>query len=94
MVVPIVHLNGTSEEGLTAPMETAYAALSNAYDKMKQCAPNGRDYYPLAEGMLQLATGEHFARLKKIHALMNELEQLIGYIRERKCGIVASPWEE
>lgn len=76
MIAPTIHLNGTSRESLLEALETAYRKLGEAYDALKQTAPNGRDYYPQGPNAIGQATSEHFARLKRIDEVRDELEAL------------------
>lgn len=80
MQVPDVHLNGTSKDGLTAPLIAAYDALQLTFDIMKKAAPNQRDYYTLGPVAWDNAVREHDARLKRIDDTMNEIDVLIGRI--------------
>ena len=79
LVVPRVHLNGTSRRELTEQIENAYSALGVAYDAMRGMAPNGRDYYVYNDGMatLRKAEDQHRARLVAIEGLRRELEMMI-----------------
>ncbi len=74
LVLPIVHLNGTSKQELLEQRETAYAAVQTALDALRGMSPNGRDYYPVP-GRLELALEQHTRRMKTLTDLMKELEQ-------------------
>lgn len=82
LAVPTVHLNGTSREMLVKELETAYDALGAAYEAMRECGPNGRDYYPQGPGALERAIRQHFDRLSRVDSVRSELEALIGKISE------------
>lgn len=43
--IPIVHLNGSGVDNLTAPLERAYEVACELGDALRACNPNGRDYY-------------------------------------------------
>ena len=45
MMVPTVHLNGTSKCELMRQVMGARIALHTAIDALQQACPNGRDYY-------------------------------------------------
>lgn len=77
---PTIHLNGTSPESLIEDLEKAGVAIEAAYDALKRCAPNGRDYYPQGPGELEKAAGEHMARLRKLDELQNDISTLIEAI--------------
>lgn len=72
LVLPIVHLNGTSKSQLLDDREAVYYALGQAYDALKQMGPNGRDYYPIP-GRMELAIEQHRRRLAAIDAIRNEI---------------------
>jgi hypothetical protein len=76
IVLPIIHSNGTAPDRLIADLVEAADKLKDAYDKMKQCAPNGRDYYPEA-GRMEKAESQHRRRLLAIQDLYEELENEI-----------------
>ena len=76
MIVPTIHLNGTGKERLIEPLCDASHALTDAYEALKQTAPNGRDYYPQGPDALRQATEEHHARLRKLDAIKAEIDAL------------------
>ena len=84
IIAPVVHMNGTSKNGLTEPIETALDAIRTAYDALKQCGPNGRDYYnhPQAPQAMEKAQKEHRGRLLALHNLQTELEELWSAIED------------
>jgi hypothetical protein len=83
IVLPIIHMNGTSAKSLIEERNMAYNALQEAYGFLKHMAPNGRDYYP-EPGRMEKATAQHLRRLSVIHDLMNELEFEIAEIDSPK----------
>ena len=82
MIKPTIHLNGTSARSLIEEWEKAYDALNAAYKSMKECAPNGRDYYPQGPNSLDTAIGEHLRRLSQVDSVINEYELLIEHASE------------
>ena len=78
ITAPMVHMNGTSKNGLTEPIDAALEAIRAAYDALKNCGPNGRDYYnhPQAPHAMEQAQKEHRDRLLALHDLQSELEVL------------------
>lgn len=76
MMVPTIHLNGTSKERLLDALEEAYAAIHTAIEKLGETAPNGRDYYPQGPDALFKAQEEHFARMQKLEDVRRELQEL------------------
>lgn len=79
IIMPMVHLNGTSKDELIRLREDVYSKLQEVYDSLRQMAPNGRDYY-LIPGAMTLATEQHLRRLSLIGELSSEIEQEIGHI--------------
>lgn len=76
MQLPTIHLNGTSKERLVEDLCEASNAIDAAYDKLKQCGPNGRDYYPQGPEAMERAQAEHFSRLKRLDAVKKEVDAL------------------
>ena len=83
MIVPTIHLNGTSKESLLEDLDSAFDALDVAFNKLKRTAPNGRDYYPQGPDALQKATDEHFDRLRKVQEVVDDLQSLMIAIDEQ-----------
>lgn len=79
--LPTIHLNGTSRDGLVDPLVEAYGKLGDAYDSLKQTAPNGRDYYPQGPAAFEAARQQHESRLRRVDELRSELEELINAIQ-------------
>ena len=75
-----IHSNGTSADRLHKDLSDAYFAIDQAYDALRQCAPNGRDYYPTGPASFEKAIAEHHARLAKLDEVKNELEVIMEEI--------------
>jgi hypothetical protein len=73
VILPTIHMNGTSRDSLSEDLCGAYNALREAYDALKRSAPHGRDYYPQGDGALSVAQGQHRARLLAVQSVMDEL---------------------
>lgn len=80
MQFPTIHMNGTSVESLLEMNEEAYQALRTAMAALRNAGPNGRDYYPQAGNAMGAAVAEHEARLRRIHEVMIELENMGEYL--------------
>ena len=78
LIFPTIHLNGTSAESLQEDLRKAHRALYDAREAMRQCAPNGRDYYVQKEAYRAIRTAEeqHMARCEKIKSVMKELKAI------------------
>ncbi len=86
VVLPVIHLNGTSAERLCADLSDAYDALNDAYTALKQTAPNGRDYYVAVRGLMDQAEAQHHRRLRAIDDIMRELQEQIEGIQKQRRG--------
>jgi len=82
MIKPTIHMNGTGFKTLMEQYEGAYRALSDALEKLYECAPNGRDYYPQGNEAIRTAKKEHGARVSSLIHARDEIAQLIEYIDE------------
>lgn len=72
VVLPTVHLNGTSSKELCQLREDAYLAINAALDAMRQMAPNGRDYYPVP-GSMERAQEQHRRRCLALQRVADEI---------------------
>lgn len=77
MIVPTIHLNGTSKQSLLDDLDEAFSALNEAFDKLKRTAPNGRDYYLQGEEAFIKAGDAHTTRLRKVHDVIGEIQELM-----------------
>lgn len=80
VIVPCVHLNGTSKQSLMDALEEAYTAVGDAMDKLRRTAPNGRDYYVYDNAAYGRAADEHGARMAKLQDIRDEIEAIVGGI--------------
>lgn len=76
MISPTIHLNGTSKDRLLNALCNASDKLNEAYNALKQTAPNGRDYYVQGPDAITQATDEHMDRLRRLDAIKAEIDQL------------------
>jgi len=75
LIVPLIHMNGTSKERLTEQLSDAYDALDLAYKALKEASPNGRDYYH-TPGLLEKAIAQHNKRLFAIDEVMKSIQSV------------------
>jgi hypothetical protein len=73
IVVPTVHLGGTSGNELMLKNFDAFSAVCDAIAKVQDAAPHGRDYPNGSESAMR-ATSEHARRLKALEAVKAELQ--------------------
>ena len=87
MMVPTLHLNGTSRVELLNEQLNILQALRLALASMRAAAPNGRDYYPQGADALGKAQDEHRARVQAVEDVLANVEKLAmaisdgGYVR-------------
>jgi len=71
LIIPIVHLNGTSKRELLAQISNANHALIAAVDALQKMSPNGRDYY--LTGNLKEAEKAHRDRVLKVMSVQTDI---------------------
>lgn len=76
MILPTVHINGTSREALSAQFAEVLKALQRALEAMADAAPNARDYYPQGESAFRLARAEHESRIACVRAIREDYYRL------------------
>lgn len=95
MMVPTLHLNGTSRRELISQLLGAATAVSKAQDALGQAAPHGRDYYvqddsATAGDAIRQATLQHISRLQRLESVRKELENIAIAMDEQE-GAVTRP---
>lgn len=73
LVLPIVHLNGTSRGSLISDRRDVVEALDTARQALANAAPNARDYYP-EPGRFEKAVEQHARRMKNLWDLEAEIQ--------------------
>lgn len=77
LMIPSVHLNGTSKRELLEQLEHAHLAVSKAMIELTKAAPNARDYYVKADTQaFNKAMDQHCARMKSLKSVLDELEEI------------------
>ena len=83
MTPPTIHINGTSRDSLLEGYGDAYHAMHQAREAVQNTAPNARDYYVNPDpSAYTAATAEHYARLKVINGVMEELVALADVVAD------------
>ncbi len=80
MILPSIHMNGTSRAELLAGYVDAIDALDEAIAALRRAAPNGRDYYPQSPQAYPQARDEHLARLAALDAIRQEINTLAEHV--------------
>ena len=76
MMVPTIHMNGTSKESLLDDACNVMNAIYKAIDVACAAAPNARDYYTQGNEAYSKARDEHDARIERLEAVRKEYEAL------------------
>lgn len=76
MMLPTIHMNGTSRNDLFDGYMVAMAAVEAAIDALVRAAPHARDYYPQGPEAPSKANDEHIARLRALNTVARELTAL------------------
>jgi hypothetical protein len=83
LMIPTVHLNGTSKQALLDQLGDAIDAVHEAGRKLAAACPNGRDYYTQGSGATLLAVAQHEARMAKLKDVATELETIMGGVADQ-----------
>jgi hypothetical protein len=81
LVLPVVHLNGTSRRALIEQRCAAALAIGKAIEGLNRMSPHGRDYYPVP-GLLEAALDQYRRRVTVLRALLAEVESEIAALDE------------
>ncbi len=75
MMLPTIHLNGTSGDDLLSQTVDAMLALSDTITALQAAGPNSRDYYvqPGQQQRFAQAQQQHEDRLAKLEAIQADL---------------------
>ena len=80
LVVPRIHNNGTGKKRLLDLIDNAYHALDAACQRVKDTAPNARDY---DKDIYERAWMEYAFRLKRLCDVQEELSEIAVAISEQ-----------
>jgi len=86
MTFPTIHANGTHPDTLKSDLDAAYEAIETAVDRLRQAAPNGRDYYPQGDAAFTAAANEHRDRIGKLRGVQAEIEAVMEAIDKQIRG--------
>ncbi len=86
MILPTIHLNGTSGMSLLTQIREAHRAVDKALKALYGMAPHARDYYPQGDDAFVQATTEHSARLERLRSVAEELDALYNGIADIQRG--------
>ena len=83
MLVPTIHLNGTSGEDLLDQYAGAVEAVREALDAVCDAGPNARDYYVQGPDAALAAQREHEARVASIKRVRDDLAAIVEGIQNQ-----------
>lgn len=73
MLIPTIHLNGTSRGELVEQNLESFRAIGLAIEALYKAAPNGRDYYTQGPGAIHQALSEHADRVRRLENVRQEI---------------------
>jgi len=83
MLIPTIHLNGSSGERLLEQYTAASAAVRAAISTLQEVDVNARDYYVQGENAPQAAQREHDARLMALRRIDLDLAMIVEGIQDQ-----------
>jgi len=92
VLLPQVHLNGTSRGELRRQTRAAILAIDTAYGELQRAAPHGRDFYTIpgfAEfEAIEIASREHEGRLRALESVLRDLQEIEEHLmKEGDCNV-------
>lgn len=76
VIIPTIHLNGSSKNYLKELNYAAYRAVNDALNECIKAAPHARDYYVQSEGSYEQARLQHRAQLEKLTSVCNYFQSI------------------
>jgi hypothetical protein len=78
LVIPSVHLNGTSRGMLYDQLRDGVTDINTAIETLNKASPHMRDYYvkPNSEEAYRLALAQHNSRIQRLIDVRTELETI------------------
>lgn len=83
MMIPTIHLNGTTGEVLLDQYTTAASAVQDAIDAICDAGPNARDYYVQRPDAGLAAQREHEARVRALKTVRDALVAIMEGVQEQ-----------
>lgn len=83
MLVPTIHLNGSSGERLLEQYAAAADAVRKAIDMLCDVDFNARDYYVQGSEVPQAAQREHLARIASLKQVREDLFKIVEGIQNQ-----------
>jgi hypothetical protein len=83
LMIPSVHMNGTSRKDLLQQLEHASRAIGEAMEALREACPHDRDYYVQGPTAGPAAREQHRNRLRKLGAVQAEIETIYEGVVDR-----------
>lgn len=80
IVIPFIHLNGTSINELYDQRADTLEGIRNLAQTMNRMAPNQRDYYLAEKTLWELAVQQHHRRIDVLNELLREIEYELNLV--------------
>jgi len=81
MILPTIHLNGTSADMLFEGYEEARQAVIEARTKLEAVEFNSRDYYVQGPGVWNKAVDERRAMYAKLNSVEADLLEIMAHVQ-------------
>ena len=81
VIVPLIHLNGTSAKELQSQLVECLRSLRFAESGL--FCPNARDFYPMGPDAVHDAQWEHEDRVERLKALIGEFDAIEDAVQEQ-----------
>jgi hypothetical protein len=95
MMVPTIHLNGTSRDALLRQILQAKETICTAVEALANAAPRMQDYYVQGPEAYPAARREHEKRMHRLADYLHELNEIAEKIHMQGTGSPAPlrpPW--
>jgi hypothetical protein len=76
LIIPTIHLNGTSKKELLEQQADAREAIMNAMMVLRKAVPHSHDYYPQGDGAYLKAAEQYGIQQKRLQDTYDELMQI------------------
>jgi hypothetical protein len=84
VVLPVIHLNGTSADDLANALVVALEKLWEAQQALANAGPNARDYYPLGPSVVQLALEQQRVREEQLQDIRTDLATVLDSVLDQQ----------
>jgi hypothetical protein len=80
ILLPSVHMNGTSRQELLSLNFAALRAIDAALTALRAAAPNARDFYVQGDYAFTVARAEHRCRVAALEQVREEQEKIVAHL--------------